>query len=153
MVPNEGCTVRITAGPMGIRAVELNAADTPGYPQDKDHPLLKEATHQLAAYFAGKLRRFDLPLDMAGTGFQKRVWRALLSIPYGETRSYAFVAREIGVPRAARAVGAANGRNPIAIIVPCHRVIASDGSLAGYAGGLAMKRMLLELEKNHHEPA
>ena len=101
---------------------------------------------QLARYFAGELDRFELPLAPQGTPFQQRVWDALLSIPPGETRSYASIARQIDNPDAIRAVGAANGANPIAIIIPCHRVIASDGTLHGYAGGLKRKRYLLDLE-------
>ncbi|HXR40420.1 MAG TPA: methylated-DNA--[protein]-cysteine S-methyltransferase [Terracidiphilus sp.] len=101
---------------------------------------------QLEEYFAGRRRGFDLPLDLRGTDFQKRCWQELLKIPYGETRSYQDIARAIGNPAAVRAVGLANGRNPIAIIVPCHRVIGSDGSLTGYGGGLETKRKLLELE-------
>jgi O-6-methylguanine DNA methyltransferase len=101
---------------------------------------------QLEEYFSGRRRRFDLPLDLRGTDFQKRCWQELLKIPYGETRSYAQIAQAIGNPAAVRAVGLANGQNPIAIIVPCHRVIGSDGSLTGYGGGLEVKRKLLELE-------
>jgi O-6-methylguanine DNA methyltransferase len=101
---------------------------------------------QLEEYFSGRRRRFDLPLDLRGTDFQKRCWQELLKIPYGETRSYAEIARAVGNPLAVRAVGLANGQNPIAIIVPCHRVIGSDGSLTGYGGGLETKRRLLELE-------
>ena len=101
---------------------------------------------QLEEYFAGRRRGFDLPLDLRGTDFQKRCWQELLKIPHGETRSYAEIARAIGNPAAVRAVGLANGKNPIAIIVPCHRVIGSDGSLTGYGGGLDVKRQLLELE-------
>jgi methylated-DNA-[protein]-cysteine S-methyltransferase len=114
--------------------------------EDPGHPILAEAERQLKAYFAGKLRAFSLPLDFKGTEFQKRVWRALLAIPFGETRTYAQIAREIGRPAAFRAVGAANGRNPISIIAPCHRVIGSSGELTGFAGGLAMKQRLLDLE-------
>jgi methylated-DNA-[protein]-cysteine S-methyltransferase len=101
---------------------------------------------QLEEYFAGKRREFTFPLDLRGTDFQLACWRALLAIPYGETRSYADIARAVGKPTAFRAVGMANNRNPIAIVVPCHRVIASDGSLCGYGGGLDVKRKLLELE-------
>lgn len=101
---------------------------------------------ELEQYFAGKRREFDFPLDLQGTDFQLACWRALLAIPYGETRSYAAMARAVGKPQAFRAVGMANNRNPIAIVVPCHRVIASDGTLCGYGGGLDMKRKLLELE-------
>jgi O-6-methylguanine DNA methyltransferase len=101
---------------------------------------------QLEEYFAGKRREFTTPLDLRGTTFQQACWRALLAIPYGETRNYADIARAVGKPKAFRAVGTANNRNPIAIVVPCHRVIASDGTLCGYGGGLDVKRKLLELE-------
>jgi methylated-DNA-[protein]-cysteine S-methyltransferase len=115
--------------------------------EDPDHPVLVETERQLRAYFAGKLRRFSLPLDFQGTAFQQSVWQALLTIPFGATRSYAEIARQIGRPKAVRAVGAANGRNPISIVAPCHRVIGSDGALTGYAGGLAAKQHLLGLER------
>ncbi len=105
-------------------------------------PYLRE----LGEYFSGKRRVFSVPLDLRGTEFQLRCWHALLDIPYGETRTYADIAAAIGHPRAFRAVGMANNRNPIAIIVPCHRVIASDGTLCGYGGGLNLKRKLLDLE-------
>ncbi len=104
---------------------------------------------QLDAYFAGELRDFDLPVAPAGAEFEQRVWRILRTIPYGTTTSYGAIARRLGAPNAARAVGTANGRNPIAIVIPCHRVIGSDGSLTGYGGGLARKRLLLELESRH----
>jgi methylated-DNA-[protein]-cysteine S-methyltransferase len=106
-----------------------------------------EAVRQLDAYFAGTLRQFDLPLAPAGTPFQQRVWQGLREIPYGETVSYKELARWIGRPSAVRAVGAANGQNPLAIVIPCHRVIGSDGRLVGYGGGLAAKSALLELER------
>jgi len=109
-------------------------------------PLLADARRQLAAYFRGELQRFDLPLAPAGTAFQKSVWRALAEIPWGETRSYGELARAIGRPTAARAVGAANGANPLPIVLPCHRVIGASGTLTGYAGGLERKRRLLALE-------
>jgi O-6-methylguanine DNA methyltransferase len=101
---------------------------------------------ELEEYFAGSRRKFRFPLDLRGTEFQVACWRALLAIPYGETRTYADIAREVRRPQGFRAVGMANNRNPIAIVVPCHRVIASDGSLCGYGGGLDIKRKLLELE-------
>ncbi|MBS0325487.1 MAG: methylated-DNA--[protein]-cysteine S-methyltransferase [Proteobacteria bacterium] len=107
---------------------------------------------ELAEYFSGRRRSFDIPLDLVGTPFQIEVWRALLGIPYGETRSYAEEARQIGRPSAVRAVAAANGRNKISVIVPCHRVIGSDGSLTGYGGGLARKRWLLALERTGAPP-
>jgi methylated-DNA-[protein]-cysteine S-methyltransferase len=115
---------------------------------DPVHPVLLEAEQQLGDYFAGKRDAFRIDLDMAGTDFQKRVWGALLTIPFGETRTYAGIARQIGSPKAFRAVGAANGRNPISIIVPCHRAMGSDGGLHGFAGGLDAKRFLLALESN-----
>ena len=110
--------------------------------------LFKEAIAQLDAYFSGELRRFDLPLAPEGTAFQREVWSALTAIPYGETVSYGELARRLGRPAATRAVGAANGRNPIPIVIPCHRVIGADGSLTGFGGGLAIKRKLLALEKD-----
>ena len=111
-----------------------------------------EAVRQLGAYFAGDLTRFDLPVRLHGTTFQRRVWGALCDIPYGETTSYGAVAERIGMPGAARAVGWANGHNPVSIIVPCHRVIGADGSLTGYGGGLDRKMTLLELERDHFTP-
>jgi len=111
-----------------------------------DKEPFSEVIRQLQAYFRGELKEFDLPLAMEGTEFQLRVWNALRAIPYGETISYARLAERIGNPKAVRAVGLANGSNPIPIIVPCHRVIGSDGSLTGFGGGLSTKKMLLELE-------
>jgi methylated-DNA-[protein]-cysteine S-methyltransferase len=112
----------------------------------RDDALLEPAVRQLREYFAGERTEFQLPLRPQGAPFQLQVWEALLKIPYGETASYGEIAREIGHPTAFRAVGAANGQNPIAIIVPCHRVIGSNGSLTGYGGGLPTKRALLDLE-------
>ena len=112
-------------------------------------PLLREAARQLAEYLEGQRTRFDLPLAPAGTAFQLRVWQALQAIPYGETRSYQAVAESIGQPNACRAVGLANNRNPISIVIPCHRVIGKDGSLVGYGGGLAIKERLLRMEADH----
>ena len=112
----------------------------------RDDALLEPARRQLTEYFAGERTSFDLPLRATGAPFQLRVWGKLASIPYGETVSYGEIARELGHPTASRAVGAANGRNPIAIVVPCHRVIGANGSLTGYAGGLDQKRALLDLE-------
>ena len=117
--------------------------------EDKRHPLLLKAEAQLKDYFAGRLKKFDLPMDPQGTPFQRDVWRALLTIPFGETRSYADIAKQIGRPKAVRAVGAANGKNPLSIITPCHRVIGSNGKLTGFAGGLEAKACLLNLEKHH----
>jgi methylated-DNA-[protein]-cysteine S-methyltransferase len=114
--------------------------------RDDRHPVLVETERQLAEYFSGRRKAFDLTLDFAGTDFQKKVWRALLTIPFGETRSYGEIARQIGSPKAVRAVGAANGKNPISIVAPCHRVIGSSGELTGFAGGLDTKAYLLRLE-------
>jgi len=111
-----------------------------------DNAVLRETGRQLEAYFAGTLKTFDLPLRPVGTGFQREVWSMLSQIPYGQTWSYRDVAQRIGKPQAVRAVGAANGRNPIPIIVPCHRVIGADGSLTGFGGGLPTKQFLLTLE-------
>lgn len=111
-----------------------------------DHPVLLHAERELGEYFAGKRTSFSVPLDMVGTEFQKAVWTALLTIPFGETRSYGEIARQVGRPTAFRAVGAANGQNPLSIIAPCHRVIGSDGSLTGFGGGLPAKQYLLGLE-------
>jgi len=117
------------------------------WPDDPSHPLLQAAAQQLDIYFQGRLRAFDLPLDLsAGTLFQQSVWRALIGIPNGQTRRYGELACQIGRPAAVRAVGTAIGRNPLSIVVPCHRVVGADGSLTGYAGGLDRKAALLELE-------
>lgn len=110
-------------------------------------PLLKEALKQLESYFSGELKEFTLPLEPCGTTFMKQVWAALCEIPYGKTVSYGDVAGKVGKPKAARAVGLANNRNPIPIFIPCHRVIGADGSLTGYRGGLEVKKKLLDLEK------
>lgn len=115
----------------------------------RDDSAFPDVVEQLAAYFAGDLTEFELTYEMAGTEFQRRVWTALLTIPYGQTRSYGELATQIGAPTASRAVGLANGRNPISIIVPCHRVIGSNGSLTGYGGGIDRKRTLLDLERRH----
>jgi len=120
----------------------------PFKPQRLDDALLRPAREQLRAYFAGELLEFDLPLAGAGSPFQRKVWDALCSIPYGGTVSYGDIARRVGLPKASRAVGAANGRNPISIIVPCHRVIGANGKLTGYGGGLQRKQWLLDHEQN-----
>jgi O-6-methylguanine DNA methyltransferase len=114
--------------------------------EDSKQKVLVETERQLNEYFAGKRREFSLPLDMRGTRFQRDVWEALLAIPFGETRSYGELAEKLGNPTASRAVGAANGRNPISIVVPCHRVIGASGKLTGFAGGLDVKARLLEIE-------
>ena len=121
--------------------------DSAAWPHRPGHPVLRQAVTQLAEYFSGARTAFDLPLDLqGGTAFQQSVWRALLSIPRGDTTSYARLGHRIGQPGAARAVGAAVGRNPLSIVVPCHRVLGTDGSLTGYAGGLERKTALLRLE-------
>lgn len=114
--------------------------------EDPKHPVLLEAERQLQDYFAGKREKFEMKLNFNGTEFQQKVWAALLTIPFGETRSYAQIAEQIGNPSAVRAVGAANGKNPISIIAPCHRVIGSNGKLTGFAGGMEAKAFLLKLE-------
>jgi len=126
-------------------------ADSKGLPDcmPKETPVIKMAKKELSEYFEGKRTTFSTPIQLHGTTFQKAVWNALLTIPFGEIRSYKDIAVQAGNPKAARAVGMANNKNPIPIIVPCHRVIGANGSLVGYAGGLDIKTYLLELEKNH----
>lgn len=121
--------------------------DSSGWPEQPDHPVLCQAVAQLEEYFGGRRTQFDLPLDLqAGTPFQQSVWKALLAIPHGGTTSYGVLSQRIGRPAAVRAVGAAVGRNPLSIVVPCHRVLGAAGSLTGYAGGLQRKSALLHLE-------
>jgi methylated-DNA-[protein]-cysteine S-methyltransferase len=141
-----GVELRFTASPAGIRSIDFDLDRPPQGEAAASNPCIDEAIRQLRAYFAGDLRVFRLPLDPQGSAFQLRVWRQLDTIPYGEIRSYSQVADAIGSPKAVRAVGAANGANPIPIVVPCHRVIGSNGKLVGYGGGLPLKRRLLELE-------
>jgi methylated-DNA-[protein]-cysteine S-methyltransferase len=132
-----------------IVAIEMSPArpaTTANAVREDAYPLLIEARRQLDAYFRGELNTFSLPLRPSGTNFQQRVWKALEDVPYGVTASYNDIAKAIGAPGSARAVGAANGANPLPIVVPCHRVIGSDGSLTGYGGGLDRKRKLLSLE-------
>ncbi len=145
--------LQLVASAQGLAAV-LWENDPPGrvkfgsLEQQPGHPVLQEAERQLREYFAGERRTFDLPLDFAGTEFQRRVWNALLTIPFGETRSYADIAEQVGNPKAVRAVGAANGRNPLSIVAPCHRVIGRDGKLVGFAGGVETKKYLLSHEQS-----
>jgi methylated-DNA-[protein]-cysteine S-methyltransferase len=120
----------------------------PNLTENKNHPHLLKSEKQLLEYFAGKRKKFELDLDFIGTEFQKKVWAALLTIPFGETRSYGEIAKQIGNSKASRPVGAANGKNPIAIVAPCHRVIGASGKLTGFAGGLEVKSFLLKLEKS-----
>ncbi len=148
-------TRKIIASPIGDLLLESSGgklvsiefhADRRDTAAGGSDPVLEAAEAQLAEYFAGKRQIFDLPLAPAGTAFQKVVWQALAEIPFGEVCSYRDIAERIGKPSAVRAVGAANGRNPLPIVVPCHRVIGSDGSLTGFGGGLETKRQLLALE-------
>lgn len=125
--------------------------NTPANCVISETPLIKKAATQLFEYIDGKRRTFDLPLAPKGTAFQQKVWEALQTIPYGQTFSYKQIAEKVGNPKACRAVGMANNRNPISIIIPCHRVIGSDGSLVGYGGGLDMKALLLNIEKENME--
>jgi methylated-DNA-[protein]-cysteine S-methyltransferase len=150
-MPSPVGVLTLVAGETGLAAVLWENDDpkrVPLHPREEapDHPVLRQAEEQLAAYFAGRLQRFGLPLEFHGTEFQKKVWAALTRIPFGETRTYAQIAVEVGSPAAVRAVGAANGRNPISIIAPCHRVIGSNGKLTGFAGGLEAKAFLQRLE-------
>jgi methylated-DNA-[protein]-cysteine S-methyltransferase len=142
----DGLTVRLVTSDSGLRAIDFDFSRPVDDSRYGNHPIATEAVRQLRAYFAGQLRHFDLLLDLRGTDFQRRVWRELERIPYGETRSYRQIAEAIGAPRAVRAVGAANGANPIPIVVPCHRVIGANGKLVGYGGGLPLKKRLLQLE-------
>lgn len=150
----EGIRVTVGREEDGITRLSLRLIDAPadvwedGERNDSDM-LLRDTKQQLMAYFAGQLREFEVPLAPQGTPFQKQVWDELLAIPYGTTLSYTQLAYRVGRPTAMRAVGSANGANPIALIIPCHRVIAADGSLAGYAGGIEIKRRLLALEGTH----
>lgn len=145
-------TLKIVASDQGVKAI-LWEKDSPRrvplqcLTEKPGHPVLRAAEKQLREYFGGQRDRFDLKLDVTGTPFQLKVWHALLRIPYGETRSYGDIARQVGNPRAVRAVGAANGRNPVCIVTPCHRVIGANGKLTGFAGGLPVKEYLLEMER------
>ncbi len=154
------CRIATPLGPMTLAATARGLAGAwfdgqahhPGpldAPIDAQQRWLREATVQLTAYFIGRRRHFTLPLDATGTPFQQAVWQALCGIAPGATADYGTIATTLGRPQAARAVGAAVGRNPVSIVVPCHRVLGRDGSLTGYAGGLARKRALLELEGAH----
>lgn len=154
IIPSPVGLLKLIASDTGLAAIlwendDPNRVRLGPLAEQPDNPILAETERQLAAYFAGKLNAFTVPLDFKGTDFQKSVWVALLTIPFGETRSYAEIARQIGKSTAFRAVGAANGKNPISIIAPCHRVIGSGGALTGFAGGLAAKELLLDLEGAH----
>jgi len=144
LVANEQALVAIlwdNENPKRVRLAELI--------EDVSHPILLNTQQQLIEYFSGQRKVFDILLDFEGTDFQKQVWSALLTIPYGETRSYKQIAQQLGNEKAVRAVGAANGKNPISIIAPCHRVIGAGGALVGFAGGLDKKEILLRLELNN----
>ncbi|MGH8273263.1 MAG: methylated-DNA--[protein]-cysteine S-methyltransferase [Gammaproteobacteria bacterium] len=139
----------LTADEKALTGIYFEGEQVPsedGWESRPSHPVLKAARRQLEEYFAGERKTFDLPLAPKGTAFQRQVWKALERIPYGETQSYGEIARKIKNPKAVRAVGAANGANPIPIVVPCHRVIGADGTLTGYGGGLPRKQKLLALE-------
>ena len=140
----------VAADTQGLRAIEFRDNRHPVRRGDDwregDSPLLRQARTQLDEYFSGRRRGFELPLSPQGTGFQRAVWMSLASIPYGQTVSYAQLASRVGRPTASRAVGAANGRNPLPIVLPCHRVIGADGALTGFGGGLPTKQYLLKLE-------
>lgn len=143
--------VRVAASPQGVCGVwfegQRHQPDASAWPTVEDHPLLQQATMQLTQYFAGQRRQFDLPLDLsAGTPFQQTVWQALQSLTCGQTCSYGALSAQLGRPTAVRAVSSAVGRNPVSIVVPCHRVLGANGALTGYAGGLDRKAALLKLE-------
>jgi methylated-DNA-[protein]-cysteine S-methyltransferase len=145
-------TLLIAGDSAGLRHIHFQRGPHQGWPAPdwrEDRRPFSAALSQLEAYFAGTLRQFSLALAPQGTPFQHAVWRALQDIPYGETVSYGALARQLGKPQAARAVGAANGQNPLAVVIPCHRVISSTGKLIGYAGGLDVKQALLAFERRH----
>ena len=157
-IPSHATASRVVQTPLGGLVLFASNAGLAGLffehrvdtslcpPNDDEHPILIQAVKQLDEYFAKKRTEFDLPLDLRGTSFQLEVWNELGRIPFGVTRSYAEIAEKIGRPKSVRAVGAANGSNPVSVILPCHRVIGADGSLTGFGGGLALKRSLLEHE-------
>jgi len=151
-LPSPVGELTIGADATGITAIAFPGEVPTAQGADNPSPLIREAVRQLRAYFAGRLTHFELPLNPAGTAFQKSVWQALLAVPHGATASYGEIAAAVGNPRASRAVGLANGRNPIAIVVPCHRIIGRDGSLTGYGGGLDRKRWLLAHEQRRRPP-
>lgn len=151
-MPSPVGRLKLVASDNGLAAVLWENHDPPWAPlessiEQEEHPVLAETERQLNEYFQGKRRSFSIDLDPVGTDFQKTVWKELREIPFGETRSYGELAKQIGRPKASRAVGAANGRNPIGIIIPCHRVLGASGKLTGFAGGLKVKAQLLDLEK------
>ena len=144
-------TLRLVASDKGLAGVWFERSRPErvrprGDVESARHPVLVEAERQLREYFAGRRQTFDLKIDFVGTPFQRTVWKALLTIPFGQTRSYGQIAKQVGRPSASRAVGAANGRNPVSIVAPCHRVVGSTGALTGFGGGLDVKERLLRLE-------
>jgi methylated-DNA-[protein]-cysteine S-methyltransferase len=143
----------LRGGPDGLRAIEFPGRDGAPVPDEHAPAAFEEPVRQLEEYFAGERKAFDLPLDLHGTPFQRAVWERLLEIPYGSTTTYGELARELGRPDRARAVGAAVGRTPVPIVVPCHRVVGADGSLTGYGGGLERKSALLALERHAVQPS
>lgn len=149
VVPSPVGPLTIVASDRGVVAIHFaTETDLADHPEDATHPILAAAAAQLAEYFTGGRTDFDLPLDLRGTEFQVAAWQALAGVPFGATTSYRDQARRIGRPAAVRAVGAANGRNPVPIVLPCHRIVGADGSLTGYAGGLDTKRWLLDHERD-----
>lgn len=154
LLPSPVGMLKLVASDAGLVAIlwekdDPNRVRLSAMTEQPDHAVLAETSRQLGDYFAGQRQKFTVKLDFRGTDFQKAVWAALLAIPFGETRSYGQIARQLGRPSASRAVGTANGRNPISIIAPCHRVVGSDGALIGFAGGLAAKLYLLDHERRH----
>jgi len=151
LMPSPVGILKLIASDKGLAAILWENEDPkryrlPALLAEGSHPVLLETERQLTEYFAGQRKQFTVALDFVGTEFQKKVWAALVAIPFGETRSYGEIARAIGNPAAVRAVGAANGKNPISIIAPCHRVIGANGKLTGFAGGLQAKAFLLKIE-------
>ena len=138
--------LKLVASDKGLCQSEY--ADKPGMNSKDQNPIIKKTIQQLDEYFAGKRKNFDIHFDLGGTDFQKKVWQELCKIPFDQTISYAELARRVGNPKASRAVGNANGKNPIPIIIPCHRVVKSDGSLGGYSSGITKKKQLLKLERD-----
>lgn len=141
--------IEITGDDSSVSGIDFVDENMDDLPENSESPALSKCASQLEEYFSGKRKIFDVPLKLDGTTFQEKVWEALKEIPYGETRSYQDIAIMTGNPRAVRAVGGANNKNPVGVIVPCHRVIGKDGSLTGYGGGLCRKKWLLEHEKNY----
>lgn len=153
-IDNPIVPIAVAADERGLRAINFltgSGRRAPDSAWRRDDRALRDAVRELRAYFGGELRQFSLSLAPVGTPFQLDVWNALAAIPYGETTSYGEMARRIGRPRAVRAVGAANGANPLPIVLPCHRVVGSNGSLTGYGGGLPIKQALLALERGAHD--